>query len=63
MKGGGGPLLISQVCSVIISALVRSPYSVWSAQVTASPHQLIEGIGQAVVWGWRFMSVGFLTFF
>lgn len=28
--GGGGPLLISQVCSVIISALVRSPYIVSS---------------------------------
>lgn len=61
-RGEGCPLLISQVCSVIISALVRSPYSVWSAWVTVSPHQLIEVNEQAIVWECRFMSVGFQTF-
>lgn len=47
----GGPLLISQVCSVVISALVRSPYSVSSAWMTASPHQSLQGTGQAIYFG------------
>lgn len=53
---------ISQVCSVFISALVRSPYTVWSAYVTVSPQWSIEGSGHAIFFGsfsfkCRFMSV------
>lgn len=58
---GGGPLLISQVCSVIISALVRSPYSVWSVWVTASPRGSVESDARAIVWECGFAS-HYLTF-
>lgn len=36
-RQGGVPLLISQVCSVLISALVSSPYSVSSVWLTSIP--------------------------